>query len=203
MILSDFDLFNIQRTSADRKASLVANEQLGTESEPSQALMKSKSSLTLQKLETEAKWVNIDFFARLFAWGHNPIAGFIWSLIVLPCVAVTLFLIIGSVEQYNTHGVSSTIRFHMENDAVPFPTFSFCNVNPFNSNFSLHLLKLANVSLGADDESDTDMYWRMFMEIESYLISTRGHSMTLEDKYQLNADTFDAYFYGGILSSTT
>ena len=89
------------------------------------------------------------------------------------------------------YGVSSTIRYHMESDPFSFPTFSLCSVNPFNSRYSMNLLDLANV----------DKYWRMFMEIESYLTSTRGHPMTLEEKYHLTEythDSSDTVLYSGL-----
>ena len=163
---------------------------------------------SLDELEGEAKWVNIDSFARLFAWSHNSVGALIWSLVLPISMGVTLFLVIGSVQQYNAHGVSSTIRYHIENDSFPFPTFLLCCVNPFNSNFSWNLLELANVTMSTDDEKEDDLnlYWRMFMQIESYLISTRGYPMTLEEKFQLTVysnASFDTVLASGEQHSVT
>ena len=170
--------------------------------DPNRALMKSKLVETLHELQDEAKLVNIDSFARLFGWAHNSAAALIWSLILFASIGITLFLALGSVQQYNAHRVSSTIRYHMENDPFPFPKMSLCSFNPFNSEFFQNLLELANVTMGPDEEADMDKYWRMFMEIESYLISTRGYPMTLEEKYQLTVyvnNSFDTSISVGLI----
>ena len=179
---------------------------IGIQSSSSDDRNKIMKSKLLEELEGEAKWVNIDSFARLFAWGHNSAVALIWSLILPVSIGITLFLIIGTVQQYNEHRVSSTIRYHMENDPFPFPTFLLCSVNPFISNFSRTLLQLANVTMGPDEEADIDKYWRMFMEIESYFISTRGYPMTLDEKYQLTGfsnQTTDTVIFIGLLKSLT
>ena len=80
--------------------------------EANPAVLKNKLAEALFELEAEAKWVNIDTFARLFAWGHNFAAALILSLILFDSIGITLFLVIGSVQQYNAHGVSSTIRYY-------------------------------------------------------------------------------------------
>ena len=189
----------ILSASTDQKESeRVADGRFQAASDSDPAPMKSKLEEKLHELEGEAKFVNIDSFSRLFAWGHNTAVALIWSLILPVSIGITLFLIIGTVQQYNAHGVSSTVRYHMENDAFPFPTLILCSTNPFISVYSLKLLELANVTFGSDEEDDMDKYWRMFMQIESYLINTRGYPMTLEEKYKMTVyvnNSYDAMFY--------
>ena len=128
----------------------------------------------------------------------NNFLKFLWLLLfVTSCGCI--YLILSAVLQFKEYKVITTVRYMSE--TVPTtPTMMHCSVVPFTSDFALDLLIKANVSQTYANGEPID-YWRQYLEIEDYMMRTRGSYLTLAEK--LNLQDFGKMIPGSTSSSYT
>ena len=126
-------------------------------------------------------YIKIDAFVNIFLSNYT-VSILIWLSLFLASCAACIYLIVMSVLEFNEYKVITTIRYFNEKKAE-MPTLTFCNLNPFTSNFSLNLIEQANLTRTTND-NPVD-FWKLYLQLEEYLNATRGYYLTDEEKLQL------------------
>ena len=139
-----------------------------------------------EKLFVNARHLKIDGLTNIVSTRYI-LASFILLIVLLSSATISIYLIIGSFNQYYEHRVTSTIRYVPEESSV-LPTITFCNINPFATDVALYWLEEANVTMPVGDE-EAD-FWKMYLELEDYVNRTRGFPLTIDEKLQLS----DSYY---------
>ena len=134
----------------------------------------------LGRLIDEIKYLKIDAVPNIFHRGRS-LAASSWLLLLIVSSGACIYLICDAVAQYNEHKVTTTVRYLTEEEPT-LPTITFCNINPFTSNYSLQLLAAANVSTNT---SQVD-YWLQYLQIEAYMNASRGYLLTNDEKLALS-----------------
>ena len=112
-----------------------------------------------------------------------------WLILFFSGIGASAYLITVGVSRYLEYKVSSSVRLVTDADSFVH-SFTFCNINPFASDFGLDMLVKANVTYPANDYEPTD-HWLQYLQIEDYFYRTRGSYMTTEEKLNLtNLDMF-------------
>ena len=151
------------------------------------------------KLLEKISFFNVDGLANIVR-ANNVIAFILWLIIFVASISATLYLIVSAVSDFLRYDVSSTVRYLTEERTV-LPTVTFCNINPFTTEYAINLLGQANVTM--PHESETVDYWAMYLQVEDYLRKTRGYALTLDEKFKLanmsalmhrQTDKYDGYF---------
>ena len=103
---------------------------------------------------------------------------FIWAVLLLLNCCVCIFLIIGTIREYLNYEVISTSRILQEEESI-FPTITICNNNPFSTDYSVQLIKQANLSFSTNPR-------RLILQLESYFKITTGSYMPDSIKRKLS-----------------
>ena len=128
--------------------------------------------------------LKIDAVANIFN-RNNFISSLTWFIIFIVSSSSCIFLIIDAITQFNEHRVTTTVRYLTESEPL-LPTITFCNTNPFTSNYSLQLLSYISNANANIYESGTVNYWYQYLQIEAYMKSTRGYYLTNDEKLALS-----------------
>ena len=136
----------------------------------------------MKKARDEIRLLKIDALPNVFK-SQYMITVVTWFLVFALSCAACIFLVVSAVLQYAEYKVITTVRYVTEQETVV-PTLTFCNINPFSSDYSLNLLKMANVSTTSGDGEPVD-YWQQYLELEAYINSSRGFFLTDDEKAQL------------------
>ena len=103
---------------------------------------------------------------------------FVWAAILLLSSCVSIFLIIGSIHEYQNYEVISTSRIVQEEESI-FPMITICNNNPFSTDYIVQLVKRANLSFSTNPR-------RLVLQLESYLKKNTGSYMPDSVKRQFS-----------------
>ena len=132
----------------------------------------------------------------------QPLLAIMWATLLIVNASLCTYLIICTFNQYNSHQVSTTIRWVSEQRAV-FPTVTICSFNPIASESALNLVDRFNLSsnlVGA-----TFQTYIVYSELEHNLKNTRGSYLNESER----ADLFDldmmlvgCMFQGGSCNSS-
>ena len=136
----------------------------------------------MKKAADEIRLLKIDALPNVFT-SQYTITVVTWFLVFALSCAACIFLVVSAVLQYAEYKVITTVRYVTEQETVV-PTLTFCNINPFSSDYSLNLLKMANVSTTSGDGEPVD-YWQQYLQLEEYMNSSRGYYMTDYEKSML------------------
>ena len=126
----------------------------------------------------KVKHLKIDALPNIFDRDHGLIA-LTWFVLFAAASSACVYLICDAVAQFNEHKVTTTVRYLTEQEPATLPTITFCNINPFTSNYSLQLLAAANVSTSDD-------YWLQYLQVEAYMNASRGYHLANEEKLALS-----------------
>ena len=110
---------------------------------------------------------------------------FMWAVILILCSGVCIFLIIGSIREYQNYEVISTSRILQEEYSI-FPTLTICNNNPLSTDYSVQLIKQAKLNFW------TNQRW-LVLQLESYFKNTTGSYMP--DSVKRKLSDFDSMLF--------
>ena len=136
----------------------------------------------MKKAADEIRLLKIDALANVFT-SKYAITVVTWFLVFVVSCAACIFLVVSAVLQYAEYKVITTVRYRTEQESVV-PTLTFCNINPFTSDYAVLMLRVANVTTTSGDGEPVD-YWQQYLELEAYMNSSRGYYMTDDEKAQL------------------
>ena len=133
----------------------------------------------MKKAADEIRLLKIDALPNVFT-SRYMITVVTWLLVFAMSCGACIFLVVSAVLQYSEYKVITTVRYVTEQEAVV-PTLTFCNINPFTSDYALNLLNMANVSTTSGDGEPVD-YWQQYLQLEAYMNNTRGYYLTDGEK---------------------
>ena len=138
-------------------------------------------------LPQEIKLVKTDGIANIFL-SEYILSFLVWLCVFLASCTACVYLIATSVLEFNEFKVISTVRYTNEPKAV-LPTLTFCNLDPFTSEFALSLIAKAKSNGTMFEQPGVDQpvdYWKMYLQLEEYLNATRGYYLTDSEKLSLS-----------------
>ena len=83
----------------------------------------------LSGVKNEMKHLKMDGVPNIIR-SERSLVKFMWAAILLLSGGVCIFLIIGSIHEYQSYEVISTSRIVQEEESI-FPMITICNNNPF------------------------------------------------------------------------
>ena len=140
----------------------------------------SQENISYGVITEKVRRLNIDALPRMIR-ERNSMLKMAWLLLLLSSCALCCYLIFNSIVKFTSHQVTTTVRYITEQKHLA-PTLTFCNINPFTSQYASDLLHNANATSDADESAD---YWLQYLQIEDYVWRTRGTYLTVEEKLKL------------------
>ena len=125
------DIIELAIVKIQKNESNGENLKKGTFNEEIKVKLKKNHSVK----ETFLEWSlrsNLDCFQKIFHYNNNPIAKFIWTLILLASSGLTFLLISVSIMEYFNFEVVSQIGIGYELKSE-FPAITICNNKPFTT----------------------------------------------------------------------
>ena len=151
-----------------------------------------KQSEIFKQSVNELQWLKVDGLPNIIRSKYK-ILSIAWTIVLLFSASTCVWLIMKTFEQYNAHGVTTSIRRINEERAV-FPTIVLCNMNPFNTDYAASLFTNYNVTF--DPQSDT---FTSFATLQEKIKQATGSYLT--DQQVRNMSSFtnmlvNCYFQG-------
>ena len=115
---------------------------------------------------------------RHIARAKHKLSRLFWSMIFLISACVCIFLIVSSINEFQRFEVVTISRLLQEEKSV-FPSVTICNINPFTTDYSVSLVKKANISF-------SENYQTIMLAMENYFMSTTGRYMSNAEKRKLS-----------------
>ena len=106
----------------------------------------------------------------------------VWSTIFFVNASLCAWFILGTFQEWNSNHVSTVLRIHSEAHSI-FPSVTFCNSNPFTSDYAVSLLQQANVTRLYGDPHDNFL---AYLKIQQHLNNTRGSYLNITEKQALS-----------------
>ena len=142
----------------------------------------SKLKASAKEAVEHIKDLKLEGLPNIFLAENRPHSLF-WTAFFIVCSILCGLVLADLTRQYMHWEVSSTIRFKTETTSN-FPVVSFCNLNPFTTEYAYNLALQAGLQF--TEQNSTLDYWQTFLKMNDYLNSTRGHGFTEEEKAKLS-----------------
>ena len=127
--------------------------------------------------------IKMDGLSNIIQASH-PLVALLWTMMLIANACVCTYLVICTVMQYNSHQVSTTIRWVSEQSAV-FPTLTFCSANSLASESALSMVE--RLGLNANLSGSPYQTYNVYLELEKWMKRTRGSYLNDSER----ADLFD------------
>ena len=128
----------------------------------------------LKESVEEIKELKLEGLPNIFRARHIVVS-FFWLCLFVACGIVCIILVKATVDEYTKYHVTTTVRYLSEQQSV-FPTVSFCNLNPFTTQYAVDLLSQAGIPTPM--ENQTVDYWSWYLTVNDYMFKTHGRYLS-------------------------
>ena len=113
-----------------------------------------------------SKSVDINCYNKMIDYSGNYSLQFVWFVILLGSTGATFYLISKSIMDYLKFEVTSQIQIVNEIPAK-FPTITFCDNNPFSSEYSIDYLR--NISITNNEDGSDLIFYYFWIFLYSFI----------------------------------
>ena len=131
--------------------------------------------LTFKDAKEHAEFIRMDGLPNIVT-AHHLLLRIMWGVLLLGNAGLCCWLIVTTIKEFYAREVITTIRLEHELSST-FPTVTFCNSNPFTSDYAASIFKEANITLNEKDNN----YLEIFGKLQAYYLYSKETVLTHDE----------------------